>query len=146
VRRLLAEVRRSGEAAPHELAFDLRTAARLLERALAADPRGSALLVGPGADWYQTPDGQRIDLRRRGVLRAVLDRLVDERLRTPGRAISVAALFEACWPGERALPDAAAARVYVVISSLRKLGLRHVIQRRAEGYLLDADAAVARKT
>jgi hypothetical protein len=41
------------------------------------------------------------------------------------------------WPGERMTAEAAANRMKVALSTLRKLGLRSLIQRTDDGYLLD---------
>lgn len=46
------------------------------------------------------------------------------------------------WPGERMVPEAAASRVYTAVRELRAMGLRPVLDRRAEGYLLDPVATV----
>ncbi len=72
----------------------------------------------------------------------MLGRLVRERLEAPGQVTAVDALFEAGWPGERAMPDAAAARVYVAVHTLRKQGLAPYLLRHEGGYLLDPALAV----
>jgi hypothetical protein len=46
------------------------------------------------------------------------------------------------WPGERIGADAAANRVRVALTTLRKLGLRDVIKTGQGGYLLDPAMAV----
>ena len=57
----------------------------------------------------------------------------------PGhRGLTVRQVFEAGWPGESALPDALAGRVYSAISKLRRMGLGEVLVRpEGEGYRLD---------
>ena len=52
------------------------------------------------------------------------------------------ALQSAGWPGERMHPEAASNRVYVAITTLRKLGLKPVLVRRDDGYLLDPEVTV----
>jgi hypothetical protein len=63
--------------------------------------------------------------------------LAEARRDRPGDAIDVEALLEAAWPGENPLPEAGINRVYVAISTLRKLGLSDVLQRWDGGYRLD---------
>jgi hypothetical protein len=54
------------------------------------------------------------------------------------------ALLQAGWPGERVVPSAGANRVYVALTTLRKLGLRHFLLSRDDGYLLDPALPVRR--
>ncbi len=56
-----------------------------------------------------------------------------------GQALSLDALFEAGWPGENIVQSAAHRRVYTAIGTLRDLGLRDVLIRRDDGYLLATD-------
>ena len=44
------------------------------------------------------------------------------------------AMCAACWPGERIMPSAAANRVYVAISGLRRAGLAEDLEHSAAGY------------
>jgi hypothetical protein len=88
--------------------------------------------------------GPTIDLTRRRALRLIVQRLVEERRAHPDRALDIDALCEAGWAGERMRPDAARARVYVAISTLRKLGLDEVVVRRDDGYLIDPQRSVER--
>jgi hypothetical protein len=62
-----------------------------------------------------------------------------DRLERPGRTRSPEEVFAIGWPGQRCHPESAQARVYVAISSLRKLGLRDVIRRAHDGYFVDPD-------
>jgi predicted ATPase len=113
-----------------ELAVDIEVAAaRLAERR--DDPAAAHLwasartLAGDGlrmrlpteipGRWLVGPQGQRIDLAGKPVLRRVLAALAEGPL-------SVAELVERAWPGERILPDAAASRVYTAVRALRRLG------------------------
>jgi hypothetical protein len=95
------------------------------------------LKVGPDATWIETPQGARHLLGSRASLRRVLSALTDARLQRPGEALSVDALLQAGWPGERLAPDAGANRVYVLLSELRRMGLRGSLQRHDDGYRLD---------
>jgi hypothetical protein len=145
--RLVAAARRRAAALAGR-STDLRLAQRLLARALAglASPDADAapaLTVGTAGRWFQTRGGERVELARRAALCRVLARLVEERAAAPGATLSVDALFEAGWPGERVQPDAAARRVYTAIWTLRKAGLKDLILQRESGYLLDPGAPVA---
>ena len=102
-------------------------------------PPDVALVVGDGAGWFRPPRGQLVDLQRRKPMRSILSELVRRRLSTPGEALAVEALVDIGWPGERVLPSAGASRVHVAIGSLRKLGLRDVLLRDKNGYLLDPE-------
>ena len=73
----------------------------------------------------------------RGDLPEARDELTTARCDAPGQALPTARIVEAGWPGERILPVAAANRAKVAIATLRRLGLRQVLQTRNDGYLLD---------
>ena len=87
-----------------------------------------------------------IPLARRPLLRRLMARLVVGRRESPGTGIGVQELVEAGWPGEQMHPHSAASRVYVAISTLRKLGLAEVIQRDENGYRLDPRLSIAPAT
>ena len=106
--------------------------------AAAVAPR-TRLVVDRGRRSVALPNGTRLDLSRRRSAWAVLMCLVDARLERPGDAVPLDDLLAAGWPGERILPEAARARVYVMVSSLRKLGLREWLLKREDGYLLGID-------
>src|SRR5262249_47423946 len=101
-----------------------------------------ALMIGPGARWFRAPGGARVDLGRRRQLRLILAVLGAARRDQPGHALSVEALLCGGWPGEVVLPEAGASRVYVAISTLRRMGLRDLLQRVDAGYRIDPDASV----
>ncbi len=132
---------------------DVRLAVRALRSALArtalgGDPASANvdLVVGPEARWFVRAGGERVDLLRQRAMRLILDRLTEERLNTPGRALPLGELFAAGWPGERVRAESALNRVHVTLSKLRGLGLRGVLQSRDDGLLLDAAATVRRST
>jgi tetratricopeptide (TPR) repeat protein len=119
-----------------------------LERALARagashdvepDPTRS-LVIGPDARWFRAPGGAKVDLARRRQLRLILAALGNARRDRPGHALTVGALLAGGWPGEQVLPEAGASRVYVAISTLRRMGLRDLLQRVDDGYRIDPDA------
>ena len=98
-----------------------------------------AIVVGDG--WLKPPHGPRAELKSRAS-RRLLRALADHHDTDPGGALSVHALFATGWPGEAALESAAASRVYVAISTLRKAGLKAELQRTEAGYLLDPTVKV----
>lgn len=132
---------------------DMRAAVRLLEKLLheaepgesmtAAIPR-PALIVGPEARWFEVPGGDRQDLKRRKALRLILASLVDRHRDNPGAGLDLESLLAAGWPGERVVPTAGANRVYVALTTLRKLGLRGYLLSQDDGYLLDPALPVER--
>jgi predicted ATPase len=140
---------RSGPALAIE-STDVRIALRCLRRALAEqaapplDPGEDALLVGKGSSWFRPPGGEVVSLDRRKSLRLLLDALVEARLAAPGAVLSSSALVAAGWPGEDVPPEAGAGRVYTALSTLRKLGLRAVIQSVDDGYRVDPEVPVTR--
>jgi tetratricopeptide (TPR) repeat protein len=83
-----------------------------------------------------------LDFSRRGPLKRVLLALVAAHARGPGSALSAAEVQAAGWPGERMLPESAAARVYMAIRRLRGLGLDALILTSDEGYSIDPRAQV----
>lgn len=157
VTRVARVEQREGDAAPWvERSDDVRFAVRLLRAALddlgeatavVSPPaaRGdAALVVGPEARWLQAPGEEAQDLRRRKAMRLILERLVHEHRHGPGAGLSLDALLEAGWPGERVMPSAGANRVYVALTTLRKLGLRKVLLSQEDGYLLDPAVPIER--
>ena len=89
--------------------------------------------------WYTTPGGQRFELGRRKTLARVLATLLDARKATPGKALSVSDMLDRAWPDEKLLPQAGANRVYVAMTTLRKMGLRNLLVRTDTGYVLDPE-------
>jgi predicted ATPase len=130
---------------------EVRSAIRLLERALAppaADPdTKDALVIGPRGVWFRPPRAAAsVRLHRRRSLQRLVHELAEHRLRAPGEAVTIADLVSFGWPGERVLPDAGAERVYTAVATLRKLGLKNVLLRRDDGYLLDPELSLLRSS
>ncbi len=94
-----------------------------------------ALVVDDDATLLQLGD-RRVDLRRRAPLRRLVRALVAARAMRPGTAVSPDGLIAAAWPGERIQAKAARNRLHVAIASLRQMGLRAVLLRDDDGYLL----------
>ncbi len=120
----------SGAAAPETLVTALRAAARSEDPELAEDalrvlnPDGTAPILSLG-NGHACLDGQPLTLTPSGPPWRLLDFLC--RL-PPGSVVSVAELFEAGWPSDRAHPDSRRRRVHTAIWTLRRAGLRDVIQ------------------
>jgi len=112
---------------------DARFALRLLERAL----RSEAWVFNVGRSALAPPGEATIDLSSRPQLVRIVRALAEQRMTLPGVPLSQDELLAYAWPGERMTADAAANRMKVALSTLRKLGLRSLIQRTDEGYLLD---------
>lgn len=77
-----------------------------------------------------------IDLRRRPVLRRVLARLVRGRIEQKGVPVPALTLIESTWPEDRSKRHALDNRLWVALSTLRKLGLNDLIVREDGGYLI----------
>jgi predicted ATPase/Tfp pilus assembly protein PilF len=145
-RRKLARAR-EGSPSLADRSDDIRLIARILERNLALSDAGSEgagagasaeeLLLAPEARWCRAPGGGWQDLRERHAVRRLLLALALHQREAPGRGLSLGALQEAGWPGEKILPEAASNRIYVAFNQLRKLGLKAFLQKSAEGYFLD---------
>ncbi len=122
-----------------------RIARRLLSRALetalatTSESAGGSLAVPADARWFRRGDGAVVDLSTRRSLRLLLLKLCIVHAEHAGQALSLDALFEAGWPGENIVQSAAHRRVYTAIGTLRDLGLRDVLIRRDDGYLLATD-------
>ena len=126
---------------------DVRLGLRILERDLSAvdevsSPAGDELLIASEARWCRPPGGAWQDLRERHAVRRILLRLIEQQRAAPGRGLSLQAMKDAGWPGERILPAAASNRIYVVVNQLRKLGLKDRLRKRGDGYFLDPGLAV----
>jgi tetratricopeptide (TPR) repeat protein len=113
----------------------LRRAATVLRTALGDGLPVDALVIGKG--WFKAPRGKKVDIASRKAPSLLLSALAEARRKSPGASLTVDELFSAGWPGERALPSSAASRVYVAISTLRKLGLESILIRDDAGYRLD---------
>ncbi|WP_434042787.1 MULTISPECIES: ATP-binding protein [Sorangium] len=143
-RRRIARAR-EGSPSSASRSDDVRLLLRILERSLAAlgdlpEARAQGereLLLTEGARFVRPPGSGWHDLRERHAARRLLLALTEEQRCAPGRGLSLAALKEAGWPGERILPEAAANRIYVAMNQLRKLGVKPWLRRDAEGYSLD---------
>jgi predicted ATPase len=123
--------------------LDARLQATALRRALTAlDVRDEPFEIGARGRYFRAPDGKRVGLERRGAPSRILAYLVEQRLAAPAKVVPTEQIFAHGWPNERANAEAAAQRVYTAIWTLRRLGLRDVIVRVADGYFIDPKVPV----
>jgi hypothetical protein len=102
---------------------------RLEERVVAAmaELHLGRLRVRRDGKAFVGPDGAVVDIGRRRVLCRVLAALA-----RADRALDVADICDAVWPGEVMLRGSDTRRVHVAISTLRGLGLRHAIRTESD--------------
>ena len=105
----------------------------MLERAL----RSEVWLLDLARGALTPPSEPLIDLRSRPQLLRIVRALAERRIAAPGVALPQDELLSLAWPDEKISADAAANRMQVALSTLRKLGLRSLIQRTDDGYLFD---------
>lgn len=129
--------------------FDVRAASDRLREALARERPSTislpphAMAIASDGKWFREADGRQVDIARHGAPCLLLAALARQHRAAPGTPISVEDLFAAGWPGQRAHPRSASARVYTAVSTLRRLGLRSVLVRHHDGYLLDRRVQVS---
>jgi predicted ATPase len=118
---------------------EVRWALARLRANLAEANAATARTVAIGAEgrWFELPGGDRVDLSKRRALRLILAALA-----TADRALDLDELLAAGWPGENVVPEAGQARVYTAVATLRRMGLRELLLRRDDGYLLDPSIAI----
>lgn len=92
------------------------------------------LMIASDASWFDAGSG-RVDLRRRRAHRLLLLELV-RRHREHATPLDVFDAFDVGWPDEQAGAEAAADRVYWVIGTLRRLGLKEMLITADAGYQL----------
>ncbi len=148
-RETSAELRRLLRAVEHYLGI-VKAGAAEEPRLLAeqSDHRGANRQAAPGAArrvatldaelaWIDPPGGKRVSLHRRPVLQRLLRALLAARQSAPGAGVSTAELITEVWPGDRSVFGAQTNRLWVALSTLRKLGLESLLLRDADGYFLD---------
>ena len=92
------------------------------------------LFVGPQLRWIQVNNAARQRVSGRGPMRGMLSALLRIRDADVRAVLSRDELFEAGWPGQCVDERSRANRVYVALSSLRKLGLREALLHDGDGY------------
>ncbi|MBX7191286.1 MAG: FHA domain-containing protein [Sandaracinaceae bacterium] len=108
-------------------------------RAATRPTDGPSWKVARDGTWFATGEDEPVDLRTRFALSRILRALVSSHLSTPDATVSLDTLMAAGWPGEKLLADSGPNRVYVAIATLRRVGLRDVIERREGGYRIAVD-------
>jgi predicted ATPase len=133
---------RLAAARPHAAhSTDVRHALAVVDRILDARTRGAIVLDGAVLRVF---GGAPVDLARRTAAHRLLVALAGAHAAGDGRALAIAELFAAGWPGQRATAESAANRVHVALNLLRRVGLRAVIQSSRDGYRLDPAVVVRR--
>jgi tetratricopeptide (TPR) repeat protein len=128
----------------------VRVAQRILLAALAraektgdtlAAERSHALVIDAGARRFRVPGGEWVDITGRTAMRRIVETLANLRATDASATLDMEELFAAGWPGERVRRTSARSRVYVAISTLRRLGLEQLV-RAETGYQLDPGVPV----
>ena len=131
---------------PKELAlFELVLAERLLStepRLSVPAPPSAYLVMASDGRWFTPPAGARVVCGRRPVMRRMLLALAEQHLEAPGRSLGGPELVELGWPDERMGPASARRRLQVMMSRMRELGLRDVIQTTDQGYRIAPECVV----
>jgi len=140
-----------------ERSVDVRQALKRLTSVLGEQPREPAvveaapeppaasaegLAVAASGKWFRAPGAERVNIERRASACLIMQLLAAAAVERTGVTTTVEELFAAGWPGQRALPRSAASRVYVAMSTLRGLGLRDILLRHHDGYLIDPEMPV----
>jgi len=116
-------------------------------REILAEGLGGEVVLGVSADGTRVvlPGGETLDLSRRRALRGIVRSLVEHKASGDATALGIEALRDAGWPGERMGAEAARSRVYVAVSSLRRMGLGELVEHVDEGYRLRASVRIELK-
>ncbi len=136
---LLEDAKKAQPIAP-ETAIMVASVMGYLRPATAEKP--VRLRIAPRCLSVQLDEESTIDLSSRSALRRIVAALVDARLSSLGRPLSVADLVARGWPEDPIGPKTGANRVYVAVNTLRTMGLDKVIIRNDDGYLLDPDVGI----
>ena len=105
-------------------------------------PEVPTLSFGASFEWMDTALAGRIDFSKKPVLAKLLARLVRARLEAPGVYVSRAVLVAHVWEGERLARPIADNRLAVSIASLRKFGLRGLIEASGGGLRIRPDVHI----
>ena len=123
----------------HQLVSHL--AGEFEEGALDAPEATHDLQVAHDATWFELPDEERVDLKRRKALRLILAELVQRYRDEPGQGMSMYELIEVGWPDENLDLESGTNRVRAAIHTLRSLGLRGFLVN-LDGYMLDQEKEI----
>jgi len=104
-------------------------------------PAGVLTIAGDGS-WFEPPGKKPVDLSQRPTVARLLAALAHGHRDDSERALNVTELLAIGWPDERVIERAGANRVYVALTTLRKLGLRDWITRTRQGYQIPREIRV----
>lgn len=141
VQRLRSARQADGHPALVEVSADARMAAVALEGRLVATA-GTSLCLGDQGQWFRLRDQEPVSLGRFSHARRILLSLAEARLQHPGRGLGVEALFAIGWPEETITEGSMRNRVHVCLNRLRTAGLKPILLRGNDGYLLDPELGV----
>jgi hypothetical protein len=102
-------------------------------------PPARSLVVSRHGRFFRIGAGSLVVLAQRAGLARMVVALAHARLERPGEVVRDELLTEAAWPGERLVAKAGKNRLHVAVATLRKLGLRPVLERHDGGYLVPHD-------
>ena len=131
----------------------VRLALFLLQRCVSstAQPPGqSEGYVGQSEGWvlaedgsgFATPTGLIVELDRRRAMRRILAALIKQRRHHSGEVLSREVLIRCGWPDEQIVPDAAINRLNFALVTLRRSGLRGLLETVGLGYRLNPSELV----
>lgn len=104
-------------------------------------PPEGALLIGPHA--IRPPHAKWVSTRRRPVLRAIIDTLVQSRLFRCGERLDQRELVTRVWPHEaQPMSRSSQNRLHVLLNSVRRLGLSESLRSDRGGWCLSPDLQV----
>jgi len=95
------------------------------------------LRVSECGEWFELPDGLRIDCTHHEIVPNVLAILAHERAIRPGETVPNEELVTATWTGELLPSHLAMERLSSAIETLRELGLSEMLLQKPGGLLLD---------
>lgn len=125
--------------------FELFLTERLLSletRLPASPPTHSYLVMASDGRWFTPPAGERVICGRRPVMRRMLVALARTHIGRRGGSMAGSDLVAAGWPNERMGAESARRRLQVMMSRMRELGLKSVLQTTDEGYRIDPDCVI----
>jgi predicted ATPase len=96
----------------------------------------------PDGHWLEPPGAPRITLGEGSPRASILAVLLQRRLDSPGTPVGAAELVAAGWPGERIVAKAAANRLHVALSDLRRCAPLPYIERGQDGWHLHPELPV----
>jgi predicted ATPase len=115
---------------------------RIALRRLVAPHEVTSERARVGRTGFATAGGSWVDVSHRPQLCHVLTHLFERALAEPGRASTRFDLLEAGWPGQQVAYEAGMNRVYVALSTLRKMGMAQLLLRGDDGWYLDPEVTL----